>query len=355
MALLILFFVISILVSFLCSIWEAVLLSITPSFVHRLVRDRPAIGKKLNHLKQDIDKPLSAILTLNTIAHTVGAIGVGVQAGKLYGTHHIDLHFVELTYESIIAGLMTLAILILSEIIPKTLGASYWKNLTPITVQSISVLVIILYPFVWMSNLITRVIKSEKDRSVLSRADFAAMADAGLQSGAIDSEEKSIIQNLLRLENLNVRDIMTPRSVVLTVNEDLTLQEVYSEIRPLQFSRIPVFKKEMDNITGLILKDIILENLAEDKHNKKASEIKREIIFVDDSMSVAKLMDTLILKHQHLAMVADKFGTMVGLVTMEDVFETLLGLEIVDETDKVEDMQKLAREKWMSRAGRNKK
>lgn len=353
MGTLILFFVVSIIFSFLCSIWEAVLLSITPSYVHRMLRDRPATGKKLNRLKEDIDRPLSAILTLNTIAHTVGAIGVGVQAGKLFGTHYIDLQFMELTYESVIAGLMTLAILILSEIIPKTLGANYWKKLTPVTVQSVSVLVVVLSPFVWMSNLITRLIKSEKDRSVLSRADFAAMADAGLQSGAIDKEEKSIIQNLLRLENIKVHDIMTPRSVVLSVNEDQTLAKVYEEIRPLQFSRIPVFSSEPDNITGLILKDSILENLAEDMHTKKAAEIKREILFIEDSLSVAKLMETLILKHQHLAMVADKFGTVVGLVTMEDVFETLLGLEIIDESDKVEDMQKLAREKWKERSGKN--
>ncbi len=354
MGTLVFFFVVSIIFSFLCSIWEAVLLSVTPSYVSRMSGERPLIGKKLNRLKEDIDRPLSAILTLNTIAHTVGAIGVGVQAGKLYGTHHINLYFTEITYESLIAALMTLAILILSEIIPKTLGANYWKKLTPFTVRSLSVLLIVLSPFVWLSNQITRLMKSEKNRSILSRADFAAMADAGLKSGALDSEEKSIIQNLLRLENIKVRDIMTPRSVILNVNEDLTLRQVYKEIRPLQFSRIPVFTDEPDNITGLILKDSILEHLAEDKHTKKASEIKRDILFVEDSMSVAKLMDTLIMKHQHLAMVADQFGTVVGLVTMEDVFETLLGMEIVDETDKVEDLQKLARDQWLARSKKGK-
>ncbi len=354
MVTLIFFFVISILISFMCSIWEAVILSVTPSYVSRMLREKPHIGKKLSRFKKDIDKPLSGILTLNTIAHTVGAIGVGVQAGKLFGTHKINLQFVELTYETLIAGLMTLAILILSEIIPKTLGASFWKNLTPFTVHSLSVLLVILAPFVWMSNHITRWIKSDKDRSVLSRADFAAMADAGLQSGAIDKEEKSIIQNLLQLENIKVYDIMTPRPVMAIVSEDLTLSEIYRQISPLQFSRIPVYKNETDNITGLILKDTILENLAEDKHSKKAAEIKRDIQFVEAFMSVAKLMDTLIQKRQHLAIVTDKFGTVVGLVTMEDVFETLLGLEIVDETDKVEDMQKLARDKWFRHSKKDK-
>jgi CBS domain containing-hemolysin-like protein len=184
---------------------------------------------------------------------------------------------------------------------------------------------------------------------VLSRADFAAMADAGLKSGALDREEKSIIQNLLRLENIKVRDIMTPRSVIMMVNEEQTMNEIYDEVNPMVFSRIPVYHEHPDNITGVILKDNILENLAQDKHSVKAAEIKREILFVEDNFTVAKLMDTLILNREHLAMVADDFGSVVGLVTMEDLFETLLGLEIVDESDKVEDLQKLALEKWKKR------
>ncbi len=223
MVTLILFFTISILFSFLCSIWESVLLSITPAYVSRMQTEKPKIGKWLYSYKEDIDRPLSAILTLNTIAHTVGAIGVGVQAGKLFGSHQINLYFFEISFESLIAGLMTLSILILSEIIPKTLGANYWKQLTGFTVRSLRVILIVLAPFVWMSQWITRHIKTDKGRSVFSRADFTAMADAGLKSGAIDSEERSIIQNLLRLEKLKVRDIMTPRSVVLTINEELTM------------------------------------------------------------------------------------------------------------------------------------
>ncbi len=352
MAILILFFVISILFSFLCSIWEAVILSVSPMYVSRIQTERPKLGKQLSRFKEDIDRPLSAILTLNTIAHTVGAIGVGVQAGKLFGSHYLNLFLFEISYESLIAGLMTLAILLLSEIIPKTLGANYWKQLTPFTMRSLRVLMILLAPFVWMSQLITRWIKTDKGRSVFSRADFAAMADAGLKSGAIDKEEKSIIQNLLRLEKLKVRDIMTPRSVVLTVSEELTMQEIYKEHKPFVYSRIPVFRDQPDNITGLILKDGVLENLAEDHHSKKVSVIKRDILFVEDSITVAKLMDTLILKRQHLVMVADSFGSIVGLVTLEDVFETLLGFEIVDESDKVEDLQKHAREKWERRVKR---
>lgn len=355
MASLVFFFVVSIVFSFLCSIWEAVLLSVTPSYVSRMQKDHPGIGQMLFHFKEDIDRPLSAILTLNTIAHTVGAIGVGVEAGKLFGATKLDLVLFELTYESVIAGAMTLAILILSEIIPKTIGATYWKKLTVFTVRSLRILVVVLAPFIWLSNGITRSVKRKGTRSVFSRADVAAMADAGLKSGAIDSEEKAIIQNLLQLENLKVKDIMTPRSVILSLDEDRNLGDIYIEHNPFQFSRIPVYKENSDNVTGFVLKDKILENLADDKHALKLAEIRREIVFVQDNWSVARLLDTLILERQHMVMVADEFGTIVGLVSMEDVIETLFGLEIVDESDKVEDLQKLARSNWIKRFKRDKK
>lgn len=353
MATLIIFFIISIVFSFLCSILEAVILSVTPSFVSRMQSEKPALGKRLNVLKEDIDRPLSAVLTLNTIAHTVGAIGVGVQAGNLFGTTKVNLILFEATYESLIAGLMTLAILILSEIIPKTLGANYWKQLTPFTIRALRVLMFILAPFVWMSKWITRLIKRDGAKSVLSRADVAAIADAGLKSGAIDKEEKSFIQNLLQLENRKVKDIMTPRSVVLSLDENQTLGELYNENNPFQFSRIPVYNDTPDNVSGFILKDAILENIAADKHSRKTVEIRREVLFVEDNFTVAKLLDMLILKKQHLAMVADQYGTIVGLVSMEDVIETLFGLEIMDESDKVADLQKLAREKWQKRSNSN--
>jgi len=354
MVTLIFFFVVSILFSFLCSIWEAVLLSATPSYVSRMQSEKPAMGNLLAHFKEDIDRPLSAILTLNTIAHTVGAIGVGVEAGKIFGSHKLDLYLFEVTYESIIAGAMTLAILVLSEIIPKTIGATYWKQLSAFTVSSLRILVFILAPFIWLSNLLTRSLKRKGTKSVFSRADVAAMADAGLKSGAIDQEEKSIILNLLQLENLKIKEIMTPRTVVLCLDEDRNLGDIYLEHNPFQFSRIPVYRETPDNITGMVLKDVILENLAEDKHARKLADIRRDILFVQDSWTVARLLDTLILERQHLAMVADEFGTIVGLVTMEDVIETLFGLEIMDESDKVEDLQKLARANWIKRFKRNK-
>ncbi len=344
------FFTISIIFSFLCSIWEAVILSITPSYVSRMMNEKPSIGKPLNSLKEDIDRPLSAILTLNTIAHTAGAVGVGVQAGKLFGTSSMGLYFFDITYESIIAGVMTLAILVLSEIIPKTLGATYWKRLTPFTVRSIGGLMVVLAPFVWLSKWITKRMKKEEDESILSRDDLEAMADAGYKSGALVQEESVIIQNLLRLEKLSIRDIMTPRSVMVTMDESMTVAEAYKEHKPLNYSRIPMYSEQPDNIIGMVLKDHILLNLAEDKHTKKIGDIKLDILFVEDNLTVSKLMDKLILNRQHLAIVADGFGSIVGLVTLEDLFETILGLEIVDESDKVEDLQKLARENWEKRS-----
>jgi len=349
MGLLILFFCLSIVFSFLCSVWESVLLSITPSFTAQLESEKPSTGKMLKKYKADIDKPLSAILTLNTIAHTVGAIGVGIQAGKLFGTHLLNLPYIEVTYESLIAAIMTLAILILSEIIPKTIGANWWRTLAPFTVHSLKYLMILLAPFVWLSKWMTGLIASKKGESVLSRSDIEAIAMAGLQSGVIDEDESSVIRNLIRLQKKMVRSIMTPRSVVMAVDEALTLSEIFRKYNPIEYSRIPVFSEEPDNITGMILKDNLLQKLAEDKHSLKAGEIKREIRFVEDTLPVSKLMVFLVKNRVHVAMVTDSFGSIVGLVSMEDVFETLLGHEIVDETDKVEDLQKYARERWKKR------
>lgn len=350
MSLLIIFFVVSILFSFLCSIWEAVILSITPAYINRKVQEGSATGLLIREYKEDIDKPLSAILTLNTIAHTVGAIGVGAQAGKIFGSQSLNLGILHLTYESVVAGAMTLAILILSEIIPKTIGANKWRELAPFTVRSIKVILYLLAPFVWLSQRITKTLKKEKERSVLSRADFAAMAMAGLESGALDQSESRIIQNLLKLEKLTVRDVMTPRSVMVMVDESWTIDTFYQKHKPIPFSRIPVFAEKGDHITGMVLKDDLLEELAEDRHHKHLKEIRRDIAFVHDHDPLPVLLDTLVKKREHIAIVMDNYGSVAGLVTMEDLFETLLGLDIVDESDTVENLRQLARQRWEERA-----
>jgi len=345
--LLILFFLISIVFSFLCSIWEAVLLSITPSYVQRKVIDGSQTGKLLQEYKEDIDRPLSAILTLNTIAHTVGAIMVGVQASKVFG--HSTGPF-GISSESIVAGVMTLAILILSEIIPKTIGANMWQNLAPFTVRSLRILLILLSPLVWVSQQITRRLKKDKGKSVLSRADYAAMTQVVAQSGELDQSETTIISNLLKLEELNVKDIMTPRTVMTMVEASTKLMDYYQSNDKLRFSRIPIYQERTDNIIGLVLKDDLLLRLVEDEDYLTMEAIKRPILAVKDDLPLPKLFETLTQQRSHIAIVVDEYGSLVGLVSMEDVFETILGLEIMDESDNVPSLQELARQRWEERA-----
>ncbi len=350
MGLLLFFFFVSILFSFLCSIWEAVLLSITPSYINRQKQKGTQLGRDLEHFKEDIDRPLSAILTLNTIAHTVGAIGVGAQAGKIFGTHHVNLGVAELSYESIIAAVMTLAILVLSEIIPKTIGANLWEQLAPFTVKSLRILVFVLKPFVWLSQLITKTLKKDKKKSVFSRADFFAMAQAGEEAGTLQENESAIIKNLMRFDSIEVKDIMTPRTVMVTADESTTLKDFFEGHSKLRFSRIPIYKGSSDHITGFVLKDEILERLVQNYPDLTLGEIRKEIMAVAANKKLPQLFEALMQNRAHLAVVADEFGSIVGLVTMEDVLETLLGLEIMDELDAVADLQELARKSWEERA-----
>jgi len=335
--------------SFLCSIWEAVLLSITPSYVTRKVLDGSATGKLIQSFKEDIDRPLSAILTLNTIAHTVGAIGVGAQAGNVFGKGNMY----GLSYESIIAGVMTLAILILSEIIPKTIGANMWRSLAPFTVKSIRILLFLLAPFVWVSQLITKSLKKDKTKSVFSRADLTAMAVAGEVSGAIQKSESTIISNLLTLNKLKVHDIMTPRTVIISSDENQTVREFYDAHEKLRFSRIPIHQGKADNLSGMVLKDEILQYLAEDKDDTKLTQLLRPLNTVRNDLPLQELFDKMIGGKIHISAVLDEYGSLVGIVTMEDLLETILGLEITDESDTIEDLQNLARKKWQERAKSN--
>lgn len=349
---LLLFFSMSILFSFLCSIWEAVLLSITPSFVEVTYKQGTKTGQLLKNFKEDIDRPLSAILTLNTIAHTVGAIGVGSQAGKMYGDQNMVLGGFELPFsvEAFVGAAMTLAILILSEIIPKTLGANNWKQLSGFTVNSLNVVIIALYPLVLLSQLITKSMKKDKDKSVLSRADFSAMAEIGEKEGIFRSNESRIIHNLLRLNTIRTKDVMTPRTVVKAANQERTIQEFYDKNEKLQFSRIPVFAESKDHINGFVLKDEILSSIIKDNGEAPLRDIMREILIINEQVPLPDLFNQLMEKREHIALVVDEFGGMAGIVTMEDVIETLLGIEIVDELDNIEDMQLLARKNWEKRA-----
>ncbi|MCA9413079.1 MAG: HlyC/CorC family transporter [Candidatus Omnitrophica bacterium] len=344
-SLLIVFALIAILISFLCSMWEAVLLSITPSYAQIKLQDGTKTGKLIEAFKQNIDRPLSAILTLNTIAHTVGAIGVGHQAAMIWEETNPFIT------NLVVPVVMTLAILILSEIIPKTIGANYWPELAPFTVQSLSFIITCLYPLVWVSQLITKALKKDKSRSIFSRTDFLAMAEIGVREGLFEQSESEILHNLLRFNTIQVKDVMTPRTVVKVAPEEMTLQEFYDRNKTLRFSRIPIHQGEhMEHVTGYILKDELLGKLVQDKGEERLSSIKREILVVHENFPIPEIFSRFLEKREHIALVVDEFGGMEGIVTMEDVIETLLGMEIVDEYDSTADMQALARKNWERRA-----
>lgn len=345
LSLLIVFFLIAIVVSFLCSLWEAVLLSITPSYAQIKMQEGTHIGELLQDFKENIDKPLAAILTLNTIAHTVGAIGVGNQAALIWNEAN------PLITNLVVPVVMTLGILVLSELIPKTLGANNWRVLAPFTANSLSLMIKLLYPFIWFSQGITGLIKKDKSEHVLTRSDFIAMAEIGEKSGVFEVHEREMIANLLKFNTVRVKDIMTPRMVVRMAVEDMTLREFFDANEGLRFSRIPVYESgNKDHVTGFILKDEVLENLIRKKHKLSLSDIRRDITVVDEHHPIPDLFQIFLGKKEHICLVTDEFGGVEGIVTMEDVIETLLGMEIVDEMDNIEDMRILARKNWEKRA-----
>ncbi|WP_024769619.1 hemolysin family protein [Aquimarina macrocephali] len=351
MTLLIIYAVLSIFFSFLCSILEAVLLSITPTFINVKKKEGKAYATTLENLKKDVDKPLIAILTINTIAHTVGAILVGVQAEQLpYKFEILGVNMV-----GIVSTIMTLLILVLSEIIPKTIGATYWRQLANFTSKMLKILI---WPLkwtgiLWLLQLTTKLIGGKGHHgSVLSREDFTAMADIAHEEGVFEESESKVIKNLLSFKEVFTKDVMTPRTVMKIASEDTTLEEFFNENQNLRFSRIPVYKENADNITGQVLKDDIFKEMANQNGHKKIGEIKRPILFTTRNLPIPDLFNELIQSKNHLALVVDEYGSVNGLVTMEDVIETLLGLEIVDESDTETDMQILARKNWENRAKR---
>lgn len=340
MNLLIFYLFLAIGVSFLCSILEAVLLSVTPPFVAVLERKNSKSGRILRDLKEDIDRPLSAILSLNTIAHTVGAAGVGAQAQIVFGSGFVG----------ITSAILTLLILVISEIIPKTLGANHWKNLAAFAARTTRILIIITYPLVILSKGVTRWLSREEKTPSVSREEFSAMADIGYEEGVFEEGESNIFKNLIRFRSLRVKDIMTPRIVVIKFHEEKTIAEILKKNGELYVSRMPVYNESEENITGYILKNDLYYNSSQGKGDKKLKEIKREILIVPETLSLKRLFERLLEKQEHIAVAVDEYGGFSGVVTMEDVVETLLGMEIVDEADAIEDMQKLARQKWRERA-----
>jgi CBS domain containing-hemolysin-like protein len=363
MGLLIFYALISIILSFLCSILEAVLLSINPTFINIKKKEGKGYAHTLEALKKDVDKPLIAILTLNTIAHTVGAILVGVQAKiaytNLYGSNtrsFLGFEFTEELMVGVVSTVMTILILVASEIIPKTIGATYWRQLANFTAKTLKFMVLILKwtGLLWLLQLFTKLVGGKGHHgSVLSREDFHAMTDIAHEEGVFQKSESRIIKNLLRFDEVVVKDIMTPRSVMKIASEDRTIREYFDENQKMRFSRIPVYRENVDHITGFVLKDNILEELVRENGDVPLSEIRRELLITERNTPIPRLFDILIAKREHIALVVDEFGSVSGLVTMEDVIETLLGLEIMDESDNVADLQQLARKNWEIRAERS--
>ena len=345
--LLITFFLVAILVSFLCSLLEAVLLSITPSYAQLRLLKGGRVGRQLESFKSNIDRPLAAILTLNTIAHTVGAIGVGEQSALIWADANPMITGV------VVPTIMVLGILILSEIIPKTLGANHWQKLVPFTVGTLRVIIFGLYPLVWVSQIITRVLKKDKTQSVFSHSEFLAMAEIGVTEGVVEKQDSEIIGNLLRMSKVRARDIMTPRTVVRLASEAQTIKDYYKTAGELSFSRIPLFEGGVkEHISGFFLKAEMLESLVEGLGDEPLETIKRDIAVVHEGFPISDLFNLLLERREHIALVVDEYGGMAGIVTMEDVMETLLGMEITDESDKTVDMQVLARKNWEARARR---
>ncbi len=342
MTLLVLYVVFAIGVSFLCSIMEAVILSVTPGYLASIREKRPGTASRLRHFKENVDQPLAAILSLNTIAHTGGAAGAGAQAATVFGSAWLGLF----------SAILTLAILFLSEIIPKTIGAIYWRQLAPAVTRVLTWLMVPLMPLVWLSGLASRAISSSHNPVHVSRDEIRALADLGAQQGVLDKEESRVVEAILRFRSMTASRVMTPRTVIFALPADDSVGDVIERHRPLRFSRIPVFRGSIDGLVGVVLKNEILEHAAQGDPKTPLSALSRELFFVPGAIQLSHLMDLFLSSREHIAAVLDEFGGTAGLVTLEDVVETLLDLEIVDEIDTVEDLRAAARSKWRERAAK---
>lgn len=338
MTLLFLYLAIAIGISFLCSILEAVLLSITPSYVEQTAAENPRHGRRLSKIREKLDESLSSILILNTFAHTMGAAGVGSQAVQVFGAE----------WETLIAVLLTLAILYFSEIIPKTLGATFWRKLAIPSAFIIAWLVKIVYPLVWVSTRITKLF-SQKKGSEITREEIIALASLGFRDGTLFSHESEYLSNILGLREVRTEQVLTPRSVVHLLNQDMTVSEALDHPLTKQFSRMPVYGESTDDITGKVIKRDLFEAERAGHGDERVSQYVQPIIRVSEKLPIQQLLDQFIKHRAHLFLVEDEFGQNSGVVTLEDAIETLLGREIIDESDTVEDMQALAKDKYRQR------
>lgn len=329
--------------SFVCSVAEAVILSVSQAYISLLEKDGKPAGALLNKLTTDINKPLSAILTLNTIAHTMGAAGAGAQAASVFGD----------AYLGVISAVLTLLILVFSEIIPKTLGATYWKSLAPITAYFLKYLILVLYPFVQMSQKLTSGFTEESPLKGLSRSELLAMAELSESEGQLATQEANFLQNLLTLHERKIKDAMTHRTVVFSVSEDITVNEFVDEYSNKPFSRIPIYEdNESENITGFVMKSEILLASAQGQGDRLLKEFMKSMVTLLGDMPLATTFDHFLNSRVHILLVVDEYGGLEGIVTLEDLLESLLGVEIVDELDTTVSMKRLAKVMWKRREKR---
>jgi len=323
-------------ISFLCSLLESFILSVTHAHISLVSKDRPALGKKLSHFKENINQPLSAILSLNTIANTVGAASVGAITLVEFGSNWV----------AIMSGILTLCILIFSEIIPKTVGALYWKKILVPATFAVQVLIIMTYPLVVFLEFLSKWLAKAENEDKVSREEVIAMAELGEDEGTIEESESTVIENVLMLDDISVEEVLTPRSVIFAVNKTNSVKEVLDKYNDIEFSRIPVYEDGLDNIIGIVRRHVLLKSKAEDQFDVTMGELAKPIHAVEENDSVGDVLDEFVKRREHLFMVKDQFGQVAGLITLEDAIETLLGVEIVDETDSVVDMRKLALDNW---------
>ena len=323
-------------ISFLCSLLESFILSVTHAHISLVSKDRPALGKKLSHFKENINQPLSAILSLNTIANTVGAASVGAITLIEFGSNWV----------AIMSGILTLCILIFSEIIPKTVGALYWKKILVPATFAVQVLIIMTYPLVVFLEFLSKWLAKAENEDKVSREEVIAMAELGEDEGTIEESESTVIENVLMLDDISVEEVLTPRSVIFAVNKTDSVREVLDKYNDIEFSRIPVYEDGLDNIIGIVRRHVLLKSKAEDQFDVTMGELAKPIHAVEENDSVGDVLDEFVKRREHLFMVKDQFGQVAGLITLEDAIETLLGVEIVDETDSVVDMRKLALDNW---------
>ena len=326
--------------SFICSIAEAVLLSVTSTHIALLEQQENPAAKTLRGLKDDINKPLSAILTLNTIAHTIGAAGAGAQAAAVFGSNYLG----------IASAVLTLLILVFSEIIPKTLGAHYWRQLAPATAFTLRYLIIMLYPFVKLAEKLTSGLSHQPTLIGFNREEFAAMADLSSKEGQLAEQETQILKNLLQFRDTKVTEAMTPRTVIFSLADTVTVEEFFHKYDQVPFSRIPVYNNEAENITGFVFRSDLLLAQARGNSSSKLSNYQRKLRVMPVSMSLSFAFNEFLKLRTHMMLVVDEYGGIAGIITLEDVLETLLGLEIIDEKDEDANMRVLAKKRWARRA-----